>query len=154
MSTKKKILFAVLALLVIVQFFQPEKNNTEQLISSTDISKKYVVPENVQTLLTKKCYDCHSNKTNYPWYYNIQPVGWWMAYHVNEGKGELNFSEFVNYTERRANHKMEEIGEAVNDEWMPLDSYLWIHQDAAISQEDKDIINTWIKGLGLPPSEH
>lgn len=154
MSIKKKVLLSLLAILVLIQFFRPEKNTAAELISANDISKKYTVPENVHAILQQKCYDCHSNNTTYPWYYNIQPVAWWMAHHVEEGKDELNFSEFTTYPEKRANHKIEEISEAVNDEWMPLDSYIWIHSDAKITQQDKDLINAWIKGLGIPFEEH
>ena len=153
MSLKKKILFTIVAILIIIQFFRPERNESVELITDRDISKKYTIPENVHAILIHKCYDCHSNKTNYPWYMNIQPVAWWMAHHVEEGKDELNFSEFTTYTEKRANHKMEEIGEAINDEWMPLDSYTWMHGDAKITAEDKTLINAWIKTLGLPEEE-
>ncbi len=76
-----------------------------------------------------------------------------MAHHVDEGKDELNFSEFTTYPEKRANHKIEEISEAVNDGWMPLDSYIWMHGDAKITQQDKDLINAWIKTLGIPLEE-
>jgi hypothetical protein len=154
MSTKKKVFLFAISLLVVIQFFRPEKNNAEQLIGANDISKKYSIPEDVHAIVTKKCYDCHSNKTVYPWYSGIQPVAWWMNHHIDEGKDELNFSEFASYSEKRANHKMEEILEAVNDAWMPLDSYKWMHSDAAITQQDKDLINGWIKGLGLPEEDH
>jgi hypothetical protein len=77
-----------------------------------------------------------------------------MAHHVNEGKDELNFSEFKNYTQKRANHKIEEISDAVNEGWMPLDSYLWIHREAAITESDRTAINAWIKTLPVVLEKH
>lgn len=147
MSKRKKIITGLLILLVIIQFLQPKKNTSDTLITSDDISKKYSIPEETHQILIKKCYDCHSNTTNYPWYISIQPVGWWMAHHINEGKEELNFSAFKAYTEKRANHKLEEISKAVNEGWMPLDSYLWIHHDAEVTAHDRESINAWIKSL-------
>jgi hypothetical protein len=77
-----------------------------------------------------------------------------MAHHVNEGKDELNFSEFKMYSQKRANHKIEEISDAVNEGWMPLDSYLWIHHEAKITAEDRSLINAWIKTLPVTLEEH
>lgn len=68
-----------------------------------------------------------------------------MTHHVNEGKDELNFSAFKTYPEKKANHKLEELSEALNEGWMPLDSYLWIHREARITASDRDAINAWLK---------
>lgn len=149
MTLGKKIGWGILAVLVIIQFIRPSKNVSEQLITDNDISKTYAMTDEVHQILIKKCYDCHSNSTVYPWYNNIQPVGWWLAAHVDEGKEELNFSEFKTYPEKKATHKMEELSEAVNEGWMPLDSYLWIHGDAKITEADKTAINAWIKTLPI-----
>lgn len=154
MSITKKVALGLLAVLVIIQFFRPAKNVSDELITANDISKVYAIPDNVHQVLVSKCYDCHSNNTHYPWYYNIQPVAWWMAAHVDEGKEELNFSEFKTYSEKRANHKIEELSEAVNEGWMPLDSYLWIHHEAKISDEDRVAINAWIKTLPIVFEKH
>jgi len=146
---KKKIGIGLLVALIVLQFIRPTRNLAEPFITKNDISKTYAISERVHQILVKKCYDCHSNNTEYPWYTNIQPVGLWMQHHVNEGKEELNFSEFGTYAERKANHKFEEISDAVNEGWMPLDSYVWIHKDAEITQEDRDLINAWIKSLNI-----
>src|SRR6187402_914348 len=122
MTTRKKILIGILGALVIIQFIRPTKNESETVITANDISKVYAMSESVQQILVNKCYDCHSNSTQYVWYYNIQPVAWWMAHHIDEGKDELNFSEFKTYPEKKAIHKLEELSEAVNEGWMPIDS--------------------------------
>jgi hypothetical protein len=147
---KKKITLGILAILILIQFFRPEKNEGAELISANDISKKYAIPQNVHQILVGKCYDCHSNKTNYPWYNNIQPLAWWMAHHVEEGKEELNFSEFASYNEKRSNHKIHEMAEEINEGEMPLTSYTMIHHNAKITEADRTAINDWIKSLGLP----
>jgi hypothetical protein len=149
MKLSRKILLGLLAVFIMSQFFRPEKNISPHIITDNDISKRYVMPENVHQVFVKKCYDCHSNNTHYAWYYNIQPIGWWMAHHVNEGKLRLDFSEFKTYDAKRANHKLEEISESVTEGWMPLDSYLWSHQDAKVTPEETAVINAWISSLGI-----
>ncbi|MBD2752061.1 heme-binding domain-containing protein [Spirosoma validum] len=142
----RNVLLTLLGILVFIQFFRPEKNQAEGL-SPNDITTKYAVPANVQGVLKRSCFDCHSNNTTYPWYDNIQPVAWFLANHIKEGKSELNFSEFATYPPKKARHKLEEVGEAVTDGWMPLGSYLWIHQDAKLKPEEAKLIASWASGL-------
>ena len=89
----KKVLIFLLVVFIIIQFFRPEKNQNDQILAS-DITHVVTVPDSVMGILKVACYDCHSNNTRYPWYNNIQPVAWWMKDHIDEGKRELNFSEF------------------------------------------------------------
>lgn len=146
MSLAKKIGIGLLIALMVIQFIRPTRNISAQP-SENDITLKYSVPENVQIVLKESCYDCHSNTTRYPWYTNIQPVGWWIQSHVNEGKQHLNFSEFGAYPEKKAKHKFEEIEESMNTGWMPLESYLIIHSDAKLTKEQSDAMRTWAAAL-------
>lgn len=142
----KKIAMGLLVALVIIQFFKPARNISAEK-STNDITNKYAVPASVQEILKTSCYDCHSNNTVYPWYANIQPVAWWLADHVNEGKKELDFSEFLTYSPKKAHHKLEEVNEMVKEGEMPLQSYTIIHQDAKLSEPQKLEIATWADGL-------
>jgi hypothetical protein len=145
----KKIILILLVVLVLIQFFRPEKNVSAEVITARDISKVHPVPQNVQDLLLKKCYDCHSNNTHYPWYVNVQPVGWWLAHHVDEGKGELNFSEFSTYEKKKADHKLEEVGEVIEEGSMPLTSYTLLHPETKISADDRKILTDWLATLPI-----
>ena len=142
----KKILIGFLVVFVILQFIRPARNESATP-SANDISTAYNVPENVQVVLKKACYDCHSNNTHYPWYINIQPVGLWMQNHVNEGKDELNFSEFASYKPKRKAHKMEEVVEQIEAGEMPLSSYTIIHKEAVLNSEEKRLLIDWAKAL-------
>ncbi|HEX7014665.1 MAG TPA: heme-binding domain-containing protein [Cyclobacteriaceae bacterium] len=144
----KKIGLTLIAVLIIIQFIRPDRN-TDDGPHPADISNVYALPDGVHDVLRRKCYDCHSNNTTYPWYVNIQPVGWWMSWHVSEGKSELNFSTFGEYAKDRADHKLEEIIEVLEEGAMPLKSYLWMHSDAAITREESEVIAAWIKSLGV-----
>jgi Haem-binding domain len=143
---KKKIGLGLLAVLVVIQFIRPTRN-VSSAESANEISKYYAVPADIHAVLKKSCYDCHSNNTAYPWYTNIQPVGWWLQDHVNEGKGELNFDEFGTYEQKKAKHKFEEIEEVVNEGEMPLESYTLIHRDTKLTPEQSAAIASWAAAL-------
>ena len=131
---------------IVIQFFRPEKNVSAQT-SSNDITLLYPIPGDVKTILNKACNDCHSNNTKYPWYSQIQPVAWWLDDHVKEGKKHLNFSEYASYRLRKQYHKMEEVQETVEENFMPLESYTWVHKDAVLTKEEKDKIITWSRAI-------
>jgi hypothetical protein len=143
---KKKILLTLLAIFIIIQFIRPARN-ISNTVPATDITRVYSVPDSVQQVLKVSCNDCHSYNTEYPWYTNIQPVGWWMQYHVNGGKKHLDFSVFGSYTPKRQAHKLEEVAEQVKGGHMPINSYLWIHKDAKLSADKKTLLIEWAKGL-------
>ena len=135
---KKKILIVLLVLIIVIQFFKPSKNLSSAK-SPNDISRVYNVPENVSVILDKACNDCHSNNTVYPWYAEIQPVAWWLNNHIEEGKDELNFSEFTSYAPARQYHKLEEIKKQIDEGEMPLSSYTLIHTNAKLTNAEKTI---------------
>lgn len=151
MKTAKKVGLLVLIIFAVIQFTQPKRNEAPQLISENDISKTVNIPVELHQMLVNKCYDCHSNTTQYPWYANIQPLGWWLAAHVHEGKEHLNFSEFKTYPKKRADHKLEEIGEVTEDKSMPLKAYTLIHQGSELTEEEQKAIMTWLSSLGIKP---
>ena len=142
----KKILIVLLVILILLQFYRPARNISSQP-QPNDISQVYAVPEPVQTILDKACYDCHSNNTRYPWYAEIQPVRWWLDDHVDEGKRELNFNEFKTFSPRRQYIKLEETIDLVKKDEMPLGSYTIIHTDAKLSDTEKESLVNWAQAI-------
>jgi hypothetical protein len=144
----KKVLLVLLLAFVAIQFFRPARNlATGPEAFAKDISTVHAVSADVQVILQKACNDCHSNHTNYPWYSQVQPVAWWLADHIKDGKKELNLSEYAGYNLRRRYHKLEEVAEQVQENHMPLDSYTWMHQEAKLSATEKQTLINWATAL-------
>ncbi len=137
----KKLLLALLVVLLVLQAFRPEKNNSGN--KENDISSLYPVPTNVEQILTKACNDCHSNNTVYPWYAEIQPVAWWLDDHVKDGKKHLNFNEFASYRLAKQYHKLEEVFDEVKGGEMPLESYTVVHGDAKLTEAERSVLMDW-----------
>ena len=139
----KKIILALIAILVLIQFIRPEKNLSGD--RTYDISKGYALSESLNLTLQSACNDCHTNKTSYPWYAEVQPFAWWLDYHVTDGKRNLNLSTFTKLPIAVQNHKLEEIIETVKEGEMPLPSYTWfgLHKGAQLSDQDKNAIIDW-----------
>lgn len=145
----KKVLKIIVLLLFVgfiaIQFIpagmsNPAVNQSETLEASTE------VPDNVKAILKTSCNDCHSNNTVYPWYSNVAPASWFLADHIREGREEMNFSVWNTYEAKKKDKKLEEICSEIQDKEMPLPSYLWIHWDAKLSDEQIKIVCDWVEG--------
>ena len=143
-----KILFyTIFIAFLLIQLCPKPAKNVSESTSANDITAVHQVPDNVLQVLKTSCYDCHSNNSVYPWYASIQPVALWLGNHIDEGKAELNFSEFGKYSLRRQYRKLEEINEEVKENKMPLSSYTFIHRDASMNEEKKLLLATWVTAL-------
>lgn len=142
MKILKKLLILALIAFVVMQFFRVEKNRVAGDYLAAFVAETNPPDEVMQTLKTA-CLDCHSNNTRYPWYAEVAPISYWLADHIDHGKGELNFSEWDSYSKRRKDHKMEELIEEVKKKHMPLDSYTWVHKDAVLSDAQITAMVNW-----------
>lgn len=143
-----KILFyTIIIALLLFQFYPKPAENISASINANDIMLAHAVPADVQQVLKTSCYDCHSNNTVYPWYAKIQPVSLWLGNHIDDGKDELNFSEFGSYSIRRKYKKLEEINKEVKDDEMPLSYYTIIHRNAKLDENKRLRLANWVTAL-------
>jgi len=146
MKVFKKIGLFLLIVFVCIQFIPTNRNQSTEILD-TDITKTFKVPQNIQTLLNESCYDCHSNNTKYHWYDKIQPASLFVERHINEGKKELNFSEFGAYSNRKQKSKLKFLISQVKDDKMPIASYALIYSNAKLSESEKKEIMDWATTL-------
>jgi hypothetical protein len=145
-------LFGFFGLVVGSQFIRPARTNPVVNPSHT-LEAAVPVPTQIEGILQRACYDCHSDLTRWPWYSNVAPVSWFVIDHVDSGRRHLNFSAWLprdtakspaEYTRER----FEAICKQVQSHEMPLTSYLLVHRAARLSQDDIETICQWTrKGL-------
>lgn len=138
----KNLLKVLLVAFIILQFFRIDKTNPP-VDKNSDFLTLKKTPENVATLVKSACYDCHSNETVYPWYAKVQPFGWFLKDHIDEGRRELNFSTFDSYEPRRQAKKLDEAAEQIENGGMPLESYTLIHKEAKLTAEQKKLLTDY-----------
>jgi Haem-binding domain len=140
---KKKIFYGLGAIFLLAQLIRPEKNLSDDQTHA--ISTKYPMPDSVAAILKVACNDCHTNKTKYPWYAEIQPVAWWLGDHVKDGKRHFNLSNFASMKVAFQNHKLEEMAEEVEKGEMPLPSYTYmgLHSEAKLTAEQRKTLINW-----------
>ncbi len=71
-----------------------------------------------------------------------------INYHINEGREELNFSEFESLSPSKQSSKLRSIVEDIEENEMPLFGYTLMHRDAILSPEEREILISWAKSRG------
>jgi hypothetical protein len=150
--TKKNITLGFVVLLIVFQFFRIDKTNKNSA-PEKDILQITNPDIEISNILKNSCYDCHSNQVTYPWYTNVAPISWWIKHHINEGSHHLNFSEWGDYSSRKADHKLKECAEMVEEGEMPMTSYTIIHRNATLSKEQQTLLVTWFNSLRTHESD-
>jgi len=135
------VVIVIIVVLIGIQFVPVDKTNPP-------VTGEIKAPENVMQILRNSCYDCHSNEVKWPWYSNVAPMSWLVAYDVDEAREHMNFSEWASYSTEDKAEDIEEIWEEVEEGNMPLWYYLPLHPEAKLSDNDKEIFKNWVQSGG------
>ncbi|MCT4624560.1 MAG: heme-binding domain-containing protein [Schleiferiaceae bacterium] len=142
----KKIILLILIVLVVLQLLPVDRANPE-IVKGEDFIELNKTDEKVASIMRSACYDCHSHETVWPWYSYVAPVSWVVADHVEHGREELNFSTWKGYSSDKMDHKLEECIEALEEGWMPEEGYVSMHEEANLSEEQKELLIAYFSGL-------
>jgi hypothetical protein len=142
MKILRSVLVVLAAGFIVIQFIRPTRNIAPES-SKDSINKHFAVPDSVQNILQRSCYDCHSNNTVYPWYDKVEPVGWWVNSHIQNGKRHVNYDEYARYRPIRQFIRFRDLITQIKRDEMPLPSYLLIHRYAKLSPEEKSLLIRW-----------
>jgi len=134
----KKLLIFVILVFIGIQFV-PMNVPADLPVKDGDALE---ASENVQAILERSCFDCHSSHTTFPWYSSIAPVSWFTKDHVKEGREHLNFSTWNSYDDEKKMKYLEKLPKAIKSK-MPMASYLIMHKEAKLSDADKTAIAEW-----------
>jgi hypothetical protein len=133
---------AGIAVLVGLQAWRP---NLERAAEDPALSlfAQVEMPAHLRELFETSCADCHSQRTQWPWYAHVSPIGQWLVSHVEEGSQHFSLSRFGEYPARRQQKVFQEIAHEVESGAMPLPSYLWLHRAAMLSESERQSIVDW-----------
>ncbi|MBL8859444.1 MAG: heme-binding domain-containing protein [Planctomycetes bacterium] len=122
--------------LVAIQFVPVDRTNPPP-------GQTIAAPPEVQAILKRACFDCHSNETHWPWYSYIAPVSWLVAHDVEDGRKHLNLSIWGDMPKAKRDSKAIEMYEEVESGEMPLKAYVLLHSEAKLSPADVALLKAW-----------
>jgi len=139
-------LITLAALVVAGQAVRPARPNPP-VDPQKEITAHMQVDAAVMATLSRACNDCHSNRTEWPWYSNVAPVSWLVAHDVNDGREELNLSEWGASKEKEPGKLLGKICSEVTDGEMPMATYTLIHPQAKLTREEVQNVCRWTNSI-------
>jgi hypothetical protein len=141
MKKKLKWIFvALVAAFVLLQFTNPPRTNPPVI---RDLMATNAPPPDVAAMLHTACYDCHSSETRWPWYSRVAPMSWLIASDVNEGRKNMNLSDWPGDPVRAAK-RLEDMSEEIGYGEMPPKKYTAIHADARFTDSQRKELTDWL----------
>ncbi|MBO9657413.1 MAG: heme-binding domain-containing protein [Chitinophagaceae bacterium] len=134
------ILCLVMAVFVAMQLATPS-------LSNPPVTGRAAFPDDVEMVLRRACYDCHSNETDLKWFDKIAPASWLVSSHIKEGRQSLNFSEWNKLSPAQQKATLFFSLNIILAGEMPLNSYTVVHNDAKISPEDVSVLKNYLIGI-------
>jgi hypothetical protein len=125
-----------------IQFVRPDMTNPQE-DESLFYANHVRVPPEIAQILERSCFDCHSQRTVWPWYSQVAPISWFLAKDVANGRKHLNFSRWGAYAKVRQMTALNDIVDEVSSNGMPLPNYLTLHSEARLDSTDRAKIIAW-----------
>jgi len=133
-----RVALGVLAAGLLLQLFPGRRSNPP-------VEHDVQAPPQIESILRRACYDCHSHETAWPWYSRFAPISWWLVDHVDHARGDLNFSDWPVLDFEARSLALRDIEKQVASGEMPLWSYKLLHPDARLSDADREAIVDWAR---------
>lgn len=109
-----------------------------------EVSASY--KKSVAPIFEKKCFDCHSSQTVYPWYYKVPGVGAIMNSHIKEARSHIDMTKGFPFKGHGGPEgDLKEIISVVEKDMMPPWYYTPFHKNSKLTEEEKKEILAWAK---------
>lgn len=136
----RSMLMAMIAVFLVIQAIPYGRNHDNPAI----VREPAWDSPKTREIAKRACYDCHSNETVWPWYTWIAPFSWLVYQDVEEGRRELNFSDWQ-YGAREG-EKPDEIREQIDKGEMPPVLYRLMHAEARLTDREKRFLSEGLTG--------
>jgi heme-binding protein len=133
----KRVAVVSIVVFAAAQLVRPERANPP--IDPSRTIQAHVGPTGLVAVLDRSCGDCHSNQTVWPWYTEIAPLSWLMAYAVNEGRKAVNFSDWTAYTTDQQQTLLAQSCQDVSQGKMP-GAYTMVRPATRLSPQDVEVV--------------
>lgn len=143
MNRVLRLVLPVTFLLVFGAFFVHPYGTIRQKQSNGPLFMGAEAPPEVAHIFERACQNCHSERTEWPWYSYVAPMSWMIEKDVNTGRSHMNLSHWQDYTVEEQIDLLTRLAVQVRNRKMPLPKYLKIHPEARLSDDDLQQLDSW-----------
>ena len=117
----------------------------KQRTGSSPLETKLDTTPAVLRILERSCQNCHSDRTEWPWYSYVAPMSWIVEYDVQQGRAHLNLSRWSKYSPSEQPELLGRIATVVRSRRMPLPRYVRVHPEAKLSETEVELLYHWAR---------
>jgi cytochrome c len=99
----------------------------------------------VLQLFERACQNCHSQRTQWPFYSHLPVVSWALEKDVAEARRHMDLSLWDRYSPDQKRDLLASIAAEVRGRQMPLPRYVLLHSEARLSDAEIQLIYDWTK---------
>jgi hypothetical protein len=103
------------------------------------------IPPSVAGVIQNACVNCHSEKTQWPWYSRVAPVSWLVENDVKHAREHLNLSRWDGLQEVDQRMLLTAIATVIENHEMPPHKYVVLHPEAKLSPDDAVRVIEWTR---------
>ena len=102
-------------------------------------------PQVLKTI-ERSCQNCHSEKTEWPWYSYVAPLSWMIENDVKQARSHMNLSRWNGYNAEQQQEILSKMSVLVRNRAMPLPRYLLLHPESKLSDAEVAYLYQWARG--------
>jgi hypothetical protein len=100
----------------------------------------------VQRTIERSCQNCHSEKTEWPWYSYVAPLSWMIENDVKQARSHMNLSRWNGYNAEQQQEILSKMSVLVRNRAMPLPRFLLLHPESKLSDAEVAYLYQWARG--------
>lgn len=116
----------------------------EEKNSLAQINEMYLAQ--VKPIFQNKCFDCHSSKTQFPWYSKVPGIKQFIQHDIDEAHEHIDMEQ--NFPFKSHAEPLEDlaaIDKTVTKNEMPPWRYRIMHSGSDLTSAEKEIVHQWVQ---------
>jgi hypothetical protein len=147
MKTFAKLAAAGLGVFALLQLVRPA-------IPTRPATAELAAPPQIQQILEKDCYSCHSGERRLAWFDEVVPAYWLVRHDVLTARAHLDFSTLGSKPAAAQRATLFEAVTMIQLGAMPLPQFVRLHPEARVTPEDlatlKSYLAPWTPAKAAP----
>lgn len=140
-----RLFLAGVALLALASFVVHPFGSVKAQHSGAPVFTGASVDPEAMRIIEQSCQNCHSDRTQWPWYSYVAPMSWMVEKDVNAARSHMNLSRWNEYdTEQRLGY-LSKMALLVKRRAMPLPRYLLLHPEARLTDAQIATLYQWAR---------
>jgi len=140
-----RLLLSAPVLLAFASIFVHPFGAVKNQVSTKPLFAGSTIDAPIVGIIEKSCQNCHSERTEWPWYSYVAPMSWMIENDVRQGRSHMNLSRWDEFNLEEQQQILSKLSVMIRNRAMPLPRYLLLHPSARLSDAEIARISQWAR---------